>query len=172
MDTSRHFFSAAAIERLLSRMVLLKLNVFHWHFADDQGWRLESLRFPQLHLVGGRRGSSLNGRRWQKHSGENIINFVLGVMGFAYAGLLATFLTALFTRRGRTWSVIAAMIVGFVVVLALQPNVWAWWTVQTGWTKAHLAGVKIASPWRLVLGVTAALSVCLIPRGNGKVVES
>ncbi|HEX2838919.1 MAG TPA: hypothetical protein VHN77_12425 [Phycisphaerales bacterium] len=109
---------------------------------------------------------------WQKHSGENIINFVLGVMGFAYAGLLATFLTALFTRRGRTWSVIAAMIVGFVVVLALQPNVWAWWTAQTGWTKAHLASIKIASPWRLVLGVTAALLVCLVPRGNAKVVAS
>lgn len=109
---------------------------------------------------------------WQKHSGENIINFVLGVMGFAYAGLLATFLTALFTRRGRTWSVIAAMVVGFVVVLALQPNLWAWWTAQIGWTKAHLASIKIASPWRLVLGVAAALCVCLLPRGNAKAVAS
>lgn len=107
---------------------------------------------------------------WQRHSGENIINFVLGVMGFAYAGLLATFLTALFTRRGRTWSVIAAMVVGFVVVLALQPNVWAWWTAQTVWTRDHLAGVKIASPWRLLLGVAASLFVCLLPRGNAKAV--
>lgn len=52
---------------------------------------------------------------WQRESGENIINFVLGVMGFAYAGLLAVFLTALFTRRGTTASAVLAMLVGFFV---------------------------------------------------------
>ncbi len=103
---------------------------------------------------------------WQKHSGENIINFVLGVMGFAYAGLLATFLTALFTRRGSTASVISAMIVGFLVVLALQPNIWAWWTAQTQWTTAHLAAVKLASPWRLVIATMIAFCICVIPAGK------
>ncbi|MFO0833184.1 MAG: hypothetical protein U0637_15230 [Phycisphaerales bacterium] len=100
---------------------------------------------------------------WQQHSGENIINFVLGVMGFAYAGLLATFLTALFTRRGNTHSVIAAMVVGFLIVLALQPNIWAWWTAKTAWTSAHLAPLKLASPWRLVIATTIAFAVCAAP---------
>lgn len=103
---------------------------------------------------------------WQKHSGENIINFVLGVMAFAYAGLLATFLTALFTKRGSTASVVAAMIVGFVVVLALQPSVWAWWTARNSWTASHLSAFKLATPWRLVVGTACATAVCVIPSGR------
>ena len=98
---------------------------------------------------------------WQRGSGENIINFVLGVMGFAYAGLLAVFCTALFTKRGNTTSVVCAMVVGFGVVLALQPNVWAWWTDATVWTRENLASVKLASPWRLVIGTACAFAVCM-----------
>jgi Na+/proline symporter len=103
---------------------------------------------------------------WQQHSGENIINFVLGVMGFAYAGLLATFLTGLFTKRGNTASVIGAMVVGFVVVLALQPGLWAWWTAKTEWMAAHLKPLVIASPWRLLIGTACAFAVCVIPAGT------
>lgn len=105
---------------------------------------------------------------WQRESGENIINFVLGVMGFAYAGMLAVFVTALFTKRGTTWSVILAMAVGFAVVLALQPTVWAAWTSWTEWTKTNLSGIMIAGPWRLVFGTLIALPVCMLPRGRGE----
>jgi len=108
---------------------------------------------------------------WQAKSGENLISFVLGVMGFAYAGLLGVFLTALLTNRGTATSAIAAMITGFVVVLLLQPLVikpvmGAVFGVVRG---AELAQTfTLASPWRLCIGVACACAVCMLPRGKAK----
>ncbi len=58
LDTARHFFSIADIKRFLDHMALHKLNVFHWHLTDDQGWRLEIRKYPQLTEVGSRRRES------------------------------------------------------------------------------------------------------------------
>jgi len=52
LDTSRHYFDYKVIRRYLDWMAAVKLNKFHWHLSDDQGWRLESKRFPRLHEVG------------------------------------------------------------------------------------------------------------------------
>lgn len=52
LDVSRHFFNKDEVERLLDTMALLKLNTFHWHLADDQGWRIEIKRYPRLTQVG------------------------------------------------------------------------------------------------------------------------
>lgn len=49
IDSARHFISPAAIKRQLNGMAAAKYNVFHWHLTDDQGWRIESKRFPKLH---------------------------------------------------------------------------------------------------------------------------
>lgn len=103
---------------------------------------------------------------WQRHSGQSIIDFVLGVMAFAYAGLLGVFFTALFTRRGTTASAVAAMLVGFVAVFLLQPPVWKVWTAWSDWTATNLAAVRIASPWRLVIGAALATLVAAAPRGK------
>ncbi|MDR2516568.1 MAG: beta-N-acetylhexosaminidase [Spirochaetaceae bacterium] len=54
LDCSRHFFESAEIERILEEMALVKLNIFHWHLSDDQGWRIESRAFPKLHAGGPR----------------------------------------------------------------------------------------------------------------------
>jgi solute:Na+ symporter, SSS family len=99
---------------------------------------------------------------WQRHSGENILSFVLGVMTFAYAGLLGVFLTALLTRRGSAASAIAALVTGFLVVLTLQPVVWGWLTSHSDWSRQHLASFGLAAPWRLVVGTILATAVCLI----------
>jgi hexosaminidase len=48
LDVSRHFFNKAEVEQLLDAMALLKLNTFHWHLVDDQGWRVEIKKYPQL----------------------------------------------------------------------------------------------------------------------------
>lgn len=103
---------------------------------------------------------------WQASSGQDIINFVLSVMNFAYAGLLGVFITALFTRRGTVSSVIAAMATGFVVVLLLRPEVWSWWTSLNPWTSAHLMPIKLAWPWHLVIGSLAATVVCVSQPGR------
>ncbi|HSC68413.1 MAG TPA: family 20 glycosylhydrolase [Cellvibrio sp.] len=51
LDTSRHFFSIATIKRQIDAMAAAKYNIFHWHLTDDQGWRLESKRYPKLHKL-------------------------------------------------------------------------------------------------------------------------
>jgi hexosaminidase len=48
LDVSRHFEPVAVIERTLDGMAVAKLNVFHWHLSDDQGFRAESKKFPRL----------------------------------------------------------------------------------------------------------------------------
>jgi hexosaminidase len=56
LDCSRHFFSKEFIERFIDVMALHKLNVFHWHLTDDQGWRLEIKKYPRLTDIGAWRG--------------------------------------------------------------------------------------------------------------------
>ncbi|MCW4580196.1 beta-N-acetylhexosaminidase [Gluconacetobacter entanii] len=53
IDVSRHFMSVETMKRQLDAMELTKLNVLHWHLSDGTGFRVESLRFPRLHQVGG-----------------------------------------------------------------------------------------------------------------------
>jgi hexosaminidase len=48
IDVSRHFEPVSVIERTLDGMAAAKLNVFHWHLSDDQGFRAESKKFPKL----------------------------------------------------------------------------------------------------------------------------
>ncbi len=52
LDSSRHFFSKLEVEQLLEAMALHKLNTFHWHLTDDQGWRIEIKKYPRLTQVG------------------------------------------------------------------------------------------------------------------------
>ena len=52
IDVSRHFEPVAVIERTLDGMAVAKLNVFHWHLSDDQGFRAESKKFPKLTEIG------------------------------------------------------------------------------------------------------------------------
>jgi hexosaminidase len=52
IDASRHFIPAAVIKRNLDGMAAVKMNVFHWHLSDDQGFRAESKKFPNLTGMG------------------------------------------------------------------------------------------------------------------------
>jgi hexosaminidase len=52
MDVSRHFYNVNAIKEMLDLMAFYKLNVFHWHLADNEGWRLEIKKYPKLTKVG------------------------------------------------------------------------------------------------------------------------
>ena len=52
LDSSRHFFTKDEIKRLLDEMALHKLNTFHWHLVDDQGWRIEIKKYPGLTQIG------------------------------------------------------------------------------------------------------------------------
>jgi len=52
IDSSRHFIPVDVIKRNLDAMAAVKLNVLHWHLSDNQGFRVESKRFPKLHGMG------------------------------------------------------------------------------------------------------------------------
>lgn len=52
LDSARHLQSVAFIKRTLDRLAYHKMNTFHWHLSDDQGWRLEIKRYPKLTEVG------------------------------------------------------------------------------------------------------------------------
>jgi len=52
LDCSRHFFTVAEVKRMLDVMSYYKMNKFHWHLTDDQGWRIEMPQYPRLTTVG------------------------------------------------------------------------------------------------------------------------
>ncbi len=58
LDESRHFKGMEHVKKLLNEMALLKMNVFHWHLTDDQGWRIEIKQYPLLTQVGSKRKST------------------------------------------------------------------------------------------------------------------
>ncbi len=56
LDVARHFFSVAEVERYLDLMAINKLNTFHWHLSDDEGWRIQINKYPELTNIGAWRG--------------------------------------------------------------------------------------------------------------------
>ena len=62
LDVARHFFTADEVKKVLDIMALHKLNVFHWHLTDDQGWRIESSMYPELMRVGSIRKRTIIGK--------------------------------------------------------------------------------------------------------------
>ncbi len=62
LDPCRHFFNTEEIKKIIDAAAYLKMNVFHWHLSDDQGFRIESKKFPLLNEIGSYRKNSLFGR--------------------------------------------------------------------------------------------------------------
>ncbi|MEE9371542.1 MAG: family 20 glycosylhydrolase [Saprospiraceae bacterium] len=60
LDVARHFHSAQSVKSILDMMAFYKLNKFHWHLGDDEGWRVEIPDLPELTDVGARRGHTLD----------------------------------------------------------------------------------------------------------------
>nr|WP_246186399.1 family 20 glycosylhydrolase [Phnomibacter ginsenosidimutans] len=52
LDVSRHFFGPEVIKQYIDLMATYKMNTFHWHLVDDQGWRIEIKKYPKLTSVG------------------------------------------------------------------------------------------------------------------------
>ncbi len=60
MDVARHFFDKEEVKKVLDIMAFYKLNRFHWHLTDDQGWRIEIPEYPKLTEVGAIRSGSFS----------------------------------------------------------------------------------------------------------------
>lgn len=61
LDVSRYFFTKAEVKQLIDLLALHKINMFHWHLTDDQGWRIEIKKYPKLTEVGSKRSETLVG---------------------------------------------------------------------------------------------------------------
>jgi hexosaminidase len=59
LDEGRHFHGKDTVKLLLDLMLLQKLNVFHWHLSEDQGWRPEIRRYPDLTRIGSKRKGTM-----------------------------------------------------------------------------------------------------------------
>lgn len=96
---------------------------------------------------------------WQQYSDTPLLEFVLSVMVFAYSGLLGVYAVTVFTGRGATWSVIAALVAGFVTILLQQHYIVDSFGLPVSWK-------ALAFPWQLCVGTAVAFLVCLA--GNKK----
>lgn len=61
LDVSRHFFGVDFIKKYIDLLSMYKMNVFHWHLTDDQGWRIEIKKYPKLTEIGAWRKGSMIG---------------------------------------------------------------------------------------------------------------
>jgi hexosaminidase len=67
VDEARHFFGKDAIKKVIDEMSRMKMNCFHWHLTDDQGWRIGLKKFPELTQYGSIRPCSpVFGWEWQR----------------------------------------------------------------------------------------------------------
>lgn len=89
---------------------------------------------------------------WQRYSDLSLIGFALGVMAFAYTGLLGVFFSALFTKRGSVKMVPLALIGGFATVLALQP---------------YTFDLNINFAWQMIIGTFVAFSLMQLDSTKG-----
>ena len=67
LDVSRHFFGPKMIKKYIDIMAMYKLNTFHWHLTDDQGWRIEIEKYPLLTEIGA----------WREGTGKEKWNYIM-----------------------------------------------------------------------------------------------
>ena len=62
LDVARHFFTVEEVKEYLDMLALHKINIFHWHLTEDQGWRIEIKEYSELTEIGGYRNGTIVGR--------------------------------------------------------------------------------------------------------------
>jgi solute:Na+ symporter, SSS family len=153
---------AAAVSTInsgLNSMASVLIQDFYRPWGTRRGAR------PEKHFVNaGRIGMGLVGVAlfamsvvcyfWQRYTALPLLEFALSVMTFAYAGLLGVYFAAVFTRRGTSNSVVAALIVGFLAILFMQGYVVEALALPAGWK-------QLAFPWQLCIGTVAAFVTCI-----------
>ena len=118
-------------------------------------WKLQKGNIDELHFVKAARyavlffalilsAMAILSYFWQKYSDLSLISFALGVMAFAYTGLLGVFFSVMFTKRGSSKTVPWALASGFLSVLALQP---------------YSFGINIGFSYQIVIGTIIAFSI-------------
>ena len=91
---------------------------------------------------------------WQQYTDTPLLAFALSVMVFSYSGLLGIYFTALFSKRGSPKSILAALAIGFLTPVLMQPY------IQTIYLPEHMQ-FDLGFTWQLVIGTGLSLLVCL-----------
>ncbi len=94
---------------------------------------------------------------WQRYTDLPLLSFALGVMAFAYSGLLGVFFSAIFTKRGSSKTVGYALIGGFLTVLLLQPYI-----------LSIFIDLKIGFAWQIVTGTLVSFGIMMSAEGTVK----
>ncbi|HEY7482463.1 MAG TPA: family 20 glycosylhydrolase [Gemmatimonadales bacterium] len=72
LDVARHFYPVEFVKKLLDLMAQYKLNRFHWHLTDDQGWRIEIKRYPRLTQIGAYRKETIKLQFFYPYVGDGV----------------------------------------------------------------------------------------------------
>ncbi|RHJ82353.1 glycoside hydrolase family 20 protein [Parabacteroides sp. AM08-6] len=70
LDVSRHFFSIYEVKKYIDILALHNINTFHWHLSDDQGWRIEIKKYPELTQIGSQRKETVIGHNSGEYDGQ------------------------------------------------------------------------------------------------------
>lgn len=72
LDVGRHFYPVDSIKKMLDTMARYKLNKFHWHLTDDQGWRIQIDSYPKLTTIGAYRHETMLEKNFDPYIGDGI----------------------------------------------------------------------------------------------------
>ncbi len=184
MDSSREVFLSFVLHEMPTGMSGLMLaglfaaglsslnsalNAMSSAFINDFYKRLCSNRSEKHYLLVSRFGVVIFGiilgmfgmfsAFWQKNNPDTtLIDFALTVMIFSYSGLVAVFLTAIFTKRGSSISVISALVMGFTLIIVMQTT--------------HIDNISvrelIAFPWQMSIATLVSFGVCCMGKRKVK----
>ncbi|HEY0771360.1 MAG TPA: family 20 glycosylhydrolase [Sphingobacteriaceae bacterium] len=89
LDVSRHFFPVEFVKKFIDYLALHKINYFHWHLTEDQGWRIEIKKYPKLTQVGAYRDGTIighypgTGNDGKRYGGYYTQKQVKGIVAYA-----------------------------------------------------------------------------------------
>jgi Na+/proline symporter len=136
--------ASVAVEDIYKPWIVARRTDLHPHHFLRVA-RLSVLGFASLLLV-----MVVVSYEWQHVAKIPLVSFALGVMSFAYSGLLGVFFSAVFTQRGDAQSVPYALGGGFLVVLFLQP---------------YFFGIHIGFAWQIVIATGVSFAIMQMKRG-------
>jgi solute:Na+ symporter, SSS family len=156
--------AAAAINSGINSMASVFIEDFYrpWHAkrkASDEAHYLNAGRIAMVVMGFAIFAMSVLCYFWQRYADTPLLEFALGVMTFAYSGLLGVYITAVFSKRGSEASVLAALAIGFVTILCFQPYI-----IDVMGFPVEMKA--IAFPWQLCLGTVLATLVCMAGRSK------
>ncbi len=72
LDVGRHFFGPEFVKRYIDQLARYKINRFHWHLTEDQGWRIEIRRYPRLTAIGAYRAETMVEKNFEPYVGDGV----------------------------------------------------------------------------------------------------